>query len=143
MALKAVHKEVTFGVGDTIRVTQTVFEGNKKRSQVFEGMVISIRGDADNRSFVVRRIGTQQIGIEKIFPLAAPIIEKIEVVRNGTEGVRHAKLYFTRDIPKRDVEKIYRRKSKHDKAVSNKPKAKSAPKKVAKKTVKKSASKKK
>jgi large subunit ribosomal protein L19 len=109
MALKIAHKDVEFGIGDVVRVSQLITEGNKKRSQVFEGMVISIRGEGVSKSFVVRRIGSQQVGIEKIFPLFAPIIEKIDVVKKGTEGVRRAKLYYTRDVSKKEIDKIYQR----------------------------------
>jgi large subunit ribosomal protein L19 len=111
MALIAVHKDITFGVGDRIKVFQKLKEGDKARLQAFEGMVIGIKGREENKSFTVRRIGAQQIGIERIFPLVSPSIEKIEVVKKGTEGVRHAKLYYTRDKSHREVEKIYSRTS--------------------------------
>ena len=101
MALVALHKDITFGVGDRIRVTQKIKEGEKIRSYAFEGMVLGIKGRDVNRSFTVRRIGTAQIGIERIFPLFSPTIEKIEVLRRGKEGVRHAKLYYSRDKSKR------------------------------------------
>src|SRR5687767_98193 len=111
MALIAIHKqtisegeirETKFGVGDTIRVHQKIVESGKTRISIFEGMVIAIRGAAPATSFIVRRIGEASIGIEQIFPLFSPNIEKIEVKRNGTAGVRQAKLYFTRDKSKRE-----------------------------------------
>lgn len=111
MSIKATHKEVPFGVGDRIKVFQKVKEGDKVRSQIFEGMVLSIKGRDENRSFTVRRIGTGQIGIERIFPLFSPNIDKIQVTKKGVEGVRRAKLYYTRDISRREVEKIYSRSS--------------------------------
>lgn len=109
MAIKAVHNQTTFGVGDAVRVHQKVAEGSKTRTQIFEGMVIGIGGQGSGRSFVVRRLGAQNIGIEKIFPLSSPTIEKIEVRRVGVEGVRHAKLYYTRDKSKREIDRIYSR----------------------------------
>lgn len=112
MSLKGKHGETEFGVGDTIRLYLKTKEGDKTRKQVFEGMVIGIKGRGPGKSFTLRRIGSQKIGIERIFPLAATIIEKLEVVRRGTRGVRRAKLYYTRKISKREVEKIYTR-SKH------------------------------
>ena len=112
MALTAVHNDVTFGVGDRIKVFQKIKEGEKTRSQAFEGMVIGIKGREENKSFTVRRIGVQQIGIERIFPLASPTIEKIMVLKKGTSGARHAKLYYTRDKSRREIEKIYSRTSK-------------------------------
>lgn len=132
MALQAIHKEISFGVGDTVRVLTRIKEGNKERTQAFEGMVIGIRGREENRSFVVRRIGANQIGIERIFPLSAPTIEKIDVVRHGTEGVKHAKLYYTRSKPRREVEKIYTRRVKKASAQAQQSAKKSSKKKAPK-----------
>lgn len=137
MALKALHKEVKFGVGDTVRVYQSIAEGDKKRLQAFEGMVIAIRGEGENKSFTVRRIGPAQVGIEKIFPLLAPVVDKIEVVRVGGSGVRRAKLYFTRTMPKKEVERIYQRTTWKTKVNEVKK-----PKKVKKVEVKKALAKK-
>jgi len=109
MALRIKHKEIDFGVGDRIKVSQKVKEGEKYRLQVFDGMVIAIKGEGENKSFTVRRIGAQQIGIERIYPLISPSIDKIEVVRTGTEGVKRAKLYYIRHKSKREIEKIYSR----------------------------------
>lgn len=112
MALQAIHNDSKFGVGDTVRVHQKISEGGKSRVAIFEGMVIGIKGSAQNRSFTVRRIGAQKIGIEQIFPLVSPNIEKIEVKRHGTSGVHQAKLYYTRDKAKREIEKIYSRNTR-------------------------------
>ncbi|OGM21518.1 50S ribosomal protein L19 [Candidatus Woesebacteria bacterium RIFCSPHIGHO2_01_FULL_38_9] len=109
MSLTATHKEVTFGVGDKVKVTQKIKEGEKVRSQIFEGLVLGIKGREENKSFTVRRIGAQQIGIERIFPLFSPTVEKIEVTRNGTAGVSRAKLYYTREKAKREIDIIYSR----------------------------------
>lgn len=138
MALIAKHKETGFGVGDEIKVYLKIKEGEKTRSQVFQGMVIGIKGRDDGKSFTVRKVGAAKVGIEMIFPLNTPSIEKIEIVRNGTEGVQHAKLYYTRNKSAREIEKIYSRAAhKNAKPVEKKKK------KVVKKTVKKVASKKK
>ena len=109
MALIITHKETKFGIGDTIRVHQSIAEEGKKRTSSFEGIVISARGREQNKTFMVRRIGVQKIGIERIFPLFSPTIEKIEVVRYGVEGVKRAKLYYIRSKTKRDIESIYSR----------------------------------
>ncbi len=82
-----------FGPGDTIKVHQRVVEGDKQRIQVFEGVVISRRGSRTNASFTVRKV-SYGIGVERIFPLHSPNIEKIEVTRAGK--VRRAKLYYLR-----------------------------------------------
>lgn len=112
MALTATFKDKSFGVGDLIKVTQKIKEKEKKRSYAFEGVCIGIKGRNENKTFTVRRIGAAQIGIERIFPLSSPSLEKIEVVKKGLKGVRHAKLYYTRDKSRREVEKIYSRASK-------------------------------
>lgn len=112
MSIKAVHGEgegTKFGVGDTVRVVQKVTEGDKKRLQTFEGIVIRIKGRNINKSVTVRRVGTAQIGIERIYPLASPSIEKIEVVKSGVRGVRRAKLYYIRGKSRKEIEKIYSR----------------------------------
>lgn len=134
MALKAKHKDIEFGVGDRIRVIQKVQEGDKIRKQTFEGMVIRIKGREENKSFTVRRIGIGQIGIERIFSLFTPAIENIEVVKHGTKGIRRAKLYYIRKKSRREIEKIYSRAAKREKAKKKK-------KKTIKKTVKSSTKK--
>lgn len=128
MALKTTFSETEFGVGDKVRVTQKIEEGGKERSAVFEGMVISVHGQGEGKSVTVRRIGEQNIGIERIFALASPTLEKIEVVKKGTAGVRHAKLYYTRSESPREIEKIFSRTARKGAPVVAK-KRKSAKKK--------------
>ena len=81
-------------IGDTVRVHIRVKEGSRERIQVFEGTVIAKKHGGINETFTVRRI-SYGIGVEKVFPLHAPSIEKVEVVRHGK--VRRAKLYYLRD----------------------------------------------
>lgn len=89
-----VKKNVTaFTPGDTVRVHIRVTEGGRERVQAFEGTVISRRGAGVNESFTVRRI-SHGIGVERVFPVHSPRVEKIDVVRRGK--VRRAKLYFLR-----------------------------------------------
>ncbi|HSV31309.1 MAG TPA: 50S ribosomal protein L19 [Atribacteraceae bacterium] len=85
--------------GDTVRVHFKVVEGEKERIQVFEGIVIAIQGAGINRSFVVRKISFG-IGVERIFPLHSPRIDRIEISRRGK--VRRAKLYYLRNKSVRD-----------------------------------------
>ena len=80
-------------VGDTVRVHVRVKEGNRERIQVFEGTVIAKKHGGIEETFTVRRV-SYGIGVEKVFPLHAPSIEKVEVVRHGK--VRRAKLYYLR-----------------------------------------------
>ena len=77
-------------VGDTVRVK----EGNRERIQVFEGTVIAKKHGGIHETFTVRRI-SYGVGVEKVFPLYSPVIEKVETVRRGK--VRRAKLYYLRD----------------------------------------------
>ena len=81
-------------VGDTVRVHIRVKEGSRERIQVFEGTVIAKKHGGIEESFTVRRI-SYGIGVEKVFPLHAPTIEKVETIRKGK--VRRAKLYYLRD----------------------------------------------
>jgi len=144
MALKATHiqasskgkqTKTTFGVGDTIRVFTKIKEGEKTRQQAFEGIVIKIKGRDVSKTFTVRRIGAQQIGVERIIPLASPTIEKIEVVKKGLRGVRRAKLYYIREKARKEIDAIYARSVKREESKST---AKQKTKKVkAKKTSKK------
>ena len=81
-------------VGDTVRVHVKVKEGNRERIQVFEGTVIAKKHGGIEESITVRRM-SYGVGVEKVFPLHAPSVEKIETVRRGK--VRRAKLYYLRD----------------------------------------------
>ena len=83
-----------FGAGDTLRVHVRVIEGNRQRTQVFEGVVIRRQGSGVRESFTVRKVSFG-VGVERTFPLHTPIIEKIEFVSRG--AVRRAKLYYLRD----------------------------------------------
>lgn len=88
-------KEITeFNVGDTIRVHYKITEGNESRIQPYEGIVISKKGEGMSKTFTVRRIGEQNVGVERIFPLFSPNISKIDIIRTG--NVRRAKLYYLR-----------------------------------------------
>lgn len=87
--------EQTFKVGDTIKVHQKIYEAGKERTQIFEGLVIAIRGRGENKMFTVRKIGAQGIGVERIWPLVSPHIAKIVVKSKG--NVRRAKLYYLRE----------------------------------------------
>jgi len=83
-----------FKPGDTVRVHFKVIEGGRERIQAFEGLVIKRRGKGLSETFTVRRI-SYGVGVERVFPLHSPRIEKIEVVRRGK--VRRAKLYYIRE----------------------------------------------
>ena len=81
--------------GDTVKVHVRVKEGDKERIQIFEGVVINLRRGGIRASFTVRKVSFGQ-GVERIFPMHSPIIQKVDVVRSAK--VRRAKLYFLRDL---------------------------------------------
>lgn len=81
-------------VGDLVKVSVRIKEGDKSRIQMFEGTVIAKKHGGINETFTVRRVA-HGCGIERVFPLHSPTVEKVEVVRNGK--VRRAKLYYLRD----------------------------------------------
>lgn len=83
-----------FNIGDTVKVHVKIKEGNRQRVQVFEGIVLKKQNGGVRETFTVRRVA-YGVGVERTFPINAPIIEKIQVVRRGK--VRRAKLYYLRD----------------------------------------------
>jgi len=87
-------KRPTVRVGDTVKLHLKIKEGSRERIQVFEGVVIAIKGSGINKNLVVRKI-SYGVGVEKIVPLHTPILEKIEVVKRG--NVRRSKLYYLRN----------------------------------------------
>ncbi|SQB98229.1 50S ribosomal protein L19 [Helicobacter fennelliae] len=90
------NKQVpSFKAGDTIKLGIRIVEGDKSRIQNFEGICISIRGNGVDRTFTIRKIGANNIGVEKTFPLYSESLESIEVLRIGR--VRRAKLFYLRD----------------------------------------------
>lgn len=118
MANSTIHNNITFHVGDTVDVHYKLIEKEKvsgkakkevkeevrERTQIFEGIVIKIKGEGENKSFTVRRIGSGRIGIERIFPLSSPWIKKVTVKKKGS--VRRAKLYYLRGILGKGGEKL-------------------------------------
>ena len=93
-----------FNVGDTVRVQYRIIEGESTRTQPYEGIVISKRGAGVSKTFMVRRIGADNIGVERIFPAFSPNIVKIDVVRKGV--VRRAKLFYLRQKKGRAATRI-------------------------------------
>ncbi len=84
-----------FRPGDTLKVTVRITEGSKSRLQAFEGICIARKNNSVNSNFTVRKISHGE-GVERVFPLFSPLVEKIEVVRKG--DVRRAKLYYLREL---------------------------------------------
>jgi len=89
---------IDFVVGDTIRVHEKIKDGDKSRIQVFEGTVLAFKGRGINQSFTVMKI-VGDVGVEKIFPIKSPNLDKIEVKAHSKKKIRRAKLYYLR-LPK-------------------------------------------
>jgi len=104
-----------FRAGDTLRVHVTVSEGDKQRIQVFQGVVIARRGHGTGESFSVRKI-SGGVGVERVFPLHSPVIDRVEVVRRGR--VRRAKLYYLRSL-RGKAARIDERREDRPKAVAS------------------------
>ena len=84
-----------FRVGDTVKVHAKVVEGDKERIQIFEGVVIGRQGSGMRESVRVRKL-SYGVGVERLFPLHSPMVEKVEVAKEGK--IRRAKLYYLRDL---------------------------------------------
>ncbi len=109
MALSFTHTNSTITVGDTIRIHQEIAEGAKTRVQIFEGLLIAIKNAGAGKSFTVRRVGTNGIGVERIYPLQMPGLKKIEVKSRG--HVRRSKLYYLRERVGKSATRIKEKKA--------------------------------
>lgn len=105
LQLKAVIPD--FRPGDTVMVHAKIKEGNRERIQIFEGIVIARAGGGVGETFTVRKLSSG-IGVERIFPLHSPNVDKIEVVKHG--AVRRAKLYYLRDRTGKAATRVRERK---------------------------------
>lgn len=105
-----IKKDVAdFDIGDSVDVHQKILEGEKERTQIFSGLVISKRGEGMREMFTVRRV-VQGEGVERTFPVNSPKIAKIDVKRSGK--VRRAKLYYLRDRLGKGATRLRERKRK-------------------------------
>lgn len=109
MAQFFTFQEKRVSVGDTVSIHQEIVEGDKKRIQIFEGLVIAINNRGAGQSFTVRKIATGGVGVEKIFPTALPEITNIVVKRTGK--VRRSKLYFLRERTGKRATKVKEKKT--------------------------------
>lgn len=89
-------EETDIHIGDKLAVHSQVIEGEKTRTQIFEGILISLRGRGENKTFTVRKISPGGIGVERTWPLNSRTIVKIDV-KKKTSGVRRSKLYYLRN----------------------------------------------
>jgi len=96
-AAQIANKEIPqFRAGDTVRLGVEIKEGEKKRVQTFEGIVIARHGEGVSATFIVRKIGANSVGVERIFPLYSESLKSFEVIRRGR--VRRAKLHYLRGL---------------------------------------------
>ena len=110
----------TFNIGDTVDVHFRIKEENKMRTQLFSGIVIGRKGRGISESFTVRRISYGE-GVERVFPVHSPLIEKIEVTKKG--NVRRAKLYYLRGKKGKSATKVKEKIEHREEAASEKPSA--------------------
>lgn len=96
MANTITVKDTPIKIGDIVKVYYTYKESGKQKEQIFQGVLISIKGRGENKMFTVRRLSKDKIGVERIFPAISPFIEKVAVVKSGK--VRRSKLYFIRGL---------------------------------------------
>jgi len=93
--LTQIKEYPSFRAGDTVTVTYKIIEGNKERAQKYQGVVLQRRGSGPTETFTVRKI-SNNIGVERIFPIASPFIESIEVNKHGK--VRRARIFYLRAL---------------------------------------------
>ena len=111
------RKKLDLRAGDTVRVWQKIVEGEKTRLQAFEGLILAVKhGEEIGGTFTVRKVASG-VGVEKIYPLYSPLIDRVEVLRRAK--VRRAKLYYIRDKASREI----RRQMRNERIVSAKPEA--------------------
>ena len=103
--ISAKYNETDIHIGDRLRVHSKVVEGEKARVQVFEGILIRIKGRGENRTFTVRKIGAGGIGIERTWPIEARSLVKVEVKKKAGK-VRRSKLYYLRDLTGKEAVRV-------------------------------------
>lgn len=96
MANRTKWNDVEFCIGDTVAVHQKIQEEKKTRIAIFEGIVIKIKGRGISKTFTVRKIAADRVGVERTFPLALPTVTKVEVTKKAKKRAIRAKLYYLR-----------------------------------------------
>lgn len=103
MAIKFMHQDTEFHIGDTVKVNYKIKEKDKERLQAFDGIILSITGLGDNKNFLVSKNATDGVRVERIFPLNSPWIESVKKLRSPKRLLHRAKLYFLRDPRARNI----------------------------------------
>ena len=97
MALKIIHKDQEFFVGDTVRVNYKIKEKEKERIQAFDGLILAIQGIGENKNFIVQKNASDSVRVERIFPINSPWIDSIKKLRSPKVKIRRSKLYYLRN----------------------------------------------
>jgi len=103
MAIKFTFQDTEFHVGDTVKVNYKIKEKDKEREQAFDGIILSISGVKENKKFLVAKNATDNVRVERIFPINSPWIASIKRLRSPKRILHRAKLYFLREAKARSV----------------------------------------
>lgn len=103
MAIKFIHQDTEFHIGDTVKVNYKIKEKDKERLQAFDGLIMSINGRGENKNFLVVKNASDGVRVERIFPLNSPWIASIKKMRSPKRTLHQAKLYFLRDPHARSI----------------------------------------
>lgn len=106
MARSITLHDTVMNVGDTVKIHYAIKDKDKKKNQIFEGILLSVRGRGNNKMFTVRKVTRSNIGVERIFPAISPFIEKIEIATKTTNT--RANIEYIRERSRREIkEKLY------------------------------------
>ena len=103
MAIKFTHQDTEFHIGDTVKVNYKIKEKDKERLQSFDGILLSITGEGENKNILVSKNASDGIRVERIFPLNSPWIASIKKTRGPKRNIHRAKLYFLRKPRARSI----------------------------------------
>ena len=103
MAIKFVHQDTEFHIGDTVKVNYKIKEKDKEREQAFDGIILSISGVGENKKFLVSKNASDNVRVERIFPINSPWIASIKKLRSPKRVLHRAKLFFLRNPRARSI----------------------------------------
>jgi large subunit ribosomal protein L19 len=103
MSLKITHKEQDFFVGDSVKVNYKIKEKDKERIQAFDGIILAVTGTGENKNFIVQKLASDAVKVERIFPVNSPWIDSIKKLRSPKTKIRRAKLYYLRNSKARSI----------------------------------------
>ena len=97
MSLKITHNNQEFFVGDSVRVNYKIKEKDKERLQAFDGIILAVKGQGQNKNFIVQKHASDAVAVERIFPLNSPWVDSIKKLRSPKVKIRRSKLYYLRN----------------------------------------------